>query len=206
MKTPAELTQKLVNAMLAEREHTFVEFKNIDVEKQIVYAEVYAPGVIDTHGELMTAEDVEVMAHRFMQLDLSKTIDKNHDNVPVDAYPVESFIAREGDPDYTPGAWVLGTKIVDEAIWGAVKKGELNGYSFEALVRKLPAVALLEITRDNLGVTEEADGHTHIFFAELDDDGRVVAGRTTTDNGHSHSIDKGTATNEAGGHRHRIFV
>lgn len=187
--------------------NTTVSIKNIDEEKQIVYAEVYAPNVIDTHGELMRAEDIELMAHRFLQLDLTKVIDKRHDNVPTDSFPVESFIARAGDPDYTEGAWVLATKIVNDELWEQIKKGVFNGYSFEAMVRKLPAVALLEVTRDNFALTEEAeDGHRHIYFAELDDDGRVIAGRTSTEMGHSHEIKAGTATEVAGNHRHRIFV
>jgi len=183
-----------------------ISFKATDDEKQIVYGEVYAPNIIDTHGELMTGPEVEKMAHKFLQLNMSEVIDKNHDNVPTTCYPVESFIARAGDPDYTEGAWVLGTKIVDDGLWADIKKGVFNGYSFEALVKKVPAVVLLEVTRDNFGLTEEADGHRHIFFAELDDDGRVIAGRTTTENGHSHKITKGTATEVADSHRHRIFV
>lgn len=181
--------------------------RKTDDEKRIAYAEVYAPNVLDTHGEFMDADSVAELAHKFMQLpDLSRSIDTNHDNVPNGSYPVESFIAREGDPDFTPGAWVLGTKITDDEIWAAVKSGELNGYSFEAYVRKVPTIVIVSMVQDNVGETEEQQGHSHLFFARLDDEGRVVAGRTTTDAGHSHEIRKGTATEMAAGHSHRYFI
>lgn len=181
--------------------------KKTDDEQRIAYAEVYAPNVLDTHGEYMSAEDVAELAHRFMQMpDLSKSIDTNHDNVPNGSYPVESFIAREGDPDFTPGAWVLGTKIVDDEVWNAVKTGELNGYSFEAYVKKVPTIIVVSMVQENVGATEEANGHSHLFFARLDDEGRIIAGRTTTDAGHSHEIKKGTATELQAGHSHRYFI
>ena len=40
--------------------------------KQIVYAEVYAPNVLDTHGDYMTAETIEKMAHDFLKAKKSK--------------------------------------------------------------------------------------------------------------------------------------
>lgn len=182
-----------------------VRIKKIDAEKRVVYGEVYAPDVLDTYGDFMSAEDIELMAHRFLQLyALKNTIDTNHDESSNGSYPIESFIARTGDPDYTPGSWVLGTKIVDDVIWEQILKGELNGYSFQALVRKLAVVVEIEMTPDAIGVTEEADGHTHMFYVEFDGDGKVVRGITSTDDGHSHEIKKGTATEKSNGHAHRI--
>lgn len=190
----------------AQTDH-FVRIKKIDEEKRIVYGEVYAPNVLDTYGDFMTAEDIELMAHRFMKLaNMQQAIDTNHDEQPNGSYPVESFIAREGDPEYTPGSWVLGTKIEDDNLWADIKKGEINGYSFQALVRKLAVVVNIDMTPDNFGVTEEADGHFHFFWVEFDDDGRVKKGRTSEDEGHYHEIKRGTATEKADGHAHRIVL
>lgn len=184
-----------------------IRVKKVDEDRQIVFGEVYAPMVIDTWGEMMTAEDIETLAHRFMELvHLNRSIDTGHDETSNGSYPIESFIARAGDPDYAEGAWVLGVKVTDTAIWDQVKKGQLNGFSFQAMVRKLPAVVELEVTRDNFGETEEVDGHTHLYFVELNDDGRVASGRTTTDAGHSHVIKSGTATEASAGHAHRFFI
>lgn len=190
-----------------EETNTFVRIKKIDADKRVVYGEVYAPDVLDTYGDFMTADDIALMAHRFMQLSTMKeAIDTNHDEKSNGSYPIESFIAREGDTEYTPGAWVLGVKVVDEKVWDMVKKGELNGYSFQALVRKLAVVVQVETSPDVAGFTEAADGHTHLFFAFYDEDGRILKGVTSFDDGHRHTIKMGTATDEAGGHAHRIIL
>ncbi len=182
--------------------------KKTDVEKRMVYGEVYAPYQLDTHGEMMLPEDIEKIAHRFLQLDLGSVIDVQHDNVPRDAVPVESFIARDNDPDFASGAWVLGVKILDEQLWEDCKSGKYNGFSFEAMVKKIVAVIDYEVLRDNFGETERNLDHTHLFWVELNDDGVVIGGRTTTDYGHSHEIVAGTATEMSGNppHTHRIFV
>ena len=185
----------------------FVKIKRLNEDQQIAYGEVYAPFVLDTYGEMMLPADIELMAHRFMELShVAAAIDTNHDNQSNGSFPIESFIARTGDPDFAEGAWVLGVKVVDEAVWDLMKRGVLNGYSFEAMVRKLPAVVELEVTRDNVGETEEANGHTHLFFAELGDDGVVKEGRTDTVSGHDHLIIAGTATEPAHNHAHRFFI
>lgn len=193
----------------AEHESHFVRIKKIDEEKRIVYGEVYAPNVLDTYTDFMSKEDIELMAHRFMQLQtMRQAIDTNHDEQSNGSYPVESFIARDGDPDYTPGAWVLGTKVEDEDVWDQIKKGELNGYSFQALVRKVAVVVDIEVTPNIAGVTEpgDVDNHEHVFYVELNDEGRVVKGRTSTVKGHYHEIKRGTATEKAKGHSHRINI
>jgi len=190
-----------------EETYTSVAIKNVDFDKRIAYGEVYSPYVIDSHGDIMLPEDIELMAHRFMQLkNLDQAIDTEHDNVPNGSYPVESFIAREGDPYYAAGSWVLGIKINDFRVWNAVKSGELNGFSFQATVKKMPVVVEVDVPVQNIGATEVANNHRHLFFLEVDKDGRIKSGRTSTDNGHAHEIKAGTATESAQGHSHRIFV
>lgn len=184
----------------------------LEDEQQIVYGEVYAPNVLDSHGDMMTKGEIEKMAHRFLQNVLSKSIDANHDNVPRNAYPVESFIARDGDTDYTPGAWVLAVKIDDATVWREVKKGNLNGYSFEAYIQKTPTVVMVETEPFLLAETEPdpEDGHTHLFAIRIDDEGKIVEGKTSSTNGHSHMVVRGTATEVAVDngriHSHRIFT
>ena len=160
-----------------------VRIGRVDAEKRLIFGEVYAPNTLDTYGEFVTAEDLELMCHRFMgELDnLKETIDTNHDNVPNGCFPVESFIARSGDPDFTVGSWVLGVKVGSDHIWAQIKKGELNGFSFEALVRPVDCTVTLRQQRDLVGETEEADGHTHLFFVQVNEQGRVISGHTSMD-------------------------
>lgn len=195
-----------------------VRIGRVDGEKRLIFGEVYAPNTLDTYCELVTAEDLELMAHRFMgELEnLRETIDTNHDNVPNGSFPVESFVARTGDPDFTVGAWVVGVKVTDDHIWAQIKKKELNGFSFEALVRPVDVVVTMQQVRDLVGKTENesaTDDHDHMFFVQVNEEGRVVNGHTSMDadsegNVHDHRVRRATVTERGGedNHVHRYFL
>jgi hypothetical protein len=189
-----------------EIQSRIVTIKRMDEEQQVVYGEVYAPNVLDTYGEFMTADDIETMAHRFMRLDLRSVIDTNHDMQPNGSYPVESYIAQEGDPYYTAGAWVLGVKIVDDAVWTAVKSGELNGFSFQSLVKPKQVDVVYTVLRDHVGATEASEDHQHTYFVQLDEGGNVVGGQTDNVMGHDHTIRRASVTELSAGHSHRFFL
>ena len=175
----------------------------MDEDEQIVYAEVYAPYTLDTYGDMMIPEDIKKMADDYMQrTDLNQTVDINHDNISTGSYPVESFIAEKDNPDYTEGAWVLGLKIVDAAVWQKIRNGQLAGYSMEVLAKLYPAVVEVDIVNSSIGITSEVAEHRHYFFVEMDAEGRVIGGRTSNDLGHVHEINYGTATELALGHKH----
>lgn len=182
-------------------------FRSFDETRRIVFGVVYEPNKMDAYGWFMEPEEVEKMAHRFMRLNLAQVIDTNHDNVPNGSYPVQSFIAREGDPDYVAGSWVLGVKITSEVLWKKIVEGELNGFSMEILVKRVPAVVNYELVSNQVGMTEPAeDGHVHYFYAKVGDNGRVLSGKTSITAGHSHDIDLNSVTNKQDGHAHRYFI
>lgn len=180
----------------------------IDETKRLIFGEVYAPNKIDAYGWFMEPHEVEKMAHKFMRLDLNKVIDTMHDNVPNGSYPVQSFIARAGDPDFAEGAWVLGVKITDESLWRKVVKGELNAFSMEIFVKKVPATVEFYTVTKQVGLTEPAeDGHTHYWYAEVEaSTGKVISGKTSIEAGHSHNIDVNSVTSQFNGHSHRYFL
>lgn len=179
-----------------------------DDEKQIVFGCVYAPGVLDTYGEFMTADDIEQMAYRYMkEVDLTKSIDVRHDNVATTACPVESFIARKGDPDYPEGSWVMGVHVPDPELWGRIKSGELNGFSFQAMVAPVEMTIQYEVIRDHVGPTEKSEDHEHMLFVQVGSDGKVIAGRTSkAADGHFHEITRASVTENAESHSHRYFL
>ena len=76
--------------------------KKADDELQIVWAEVYAPLKVDTHGDFMRADEIRKMAYNFMSHSRNHAIDVQHDQKEDrwDHVVVESFIAREGDPTF----------------------------------------------------------------------------------------------------------
>ncbi|WP_313429661.1 XkdF-like putative serine protease domain-containing protein [Siminovitchia terrae] len=101
-----------------------------DEEQQLVYGVVYEPDVEDSHGDFMTAPEIEKSAHGFMKD--ARNIDKQHDFESGVGEVVESYIAPAdfniGEHEITKGSWVLVTKATDE-IWEEIKKGEITGYS-----------------------------------------------------------------------------
>jgi Putative phage serine protease XkdF len=191
---------------VAVKSHVEVVFKKSNKEKQIVYGEVYTPNVIDTHNEMMMAEDVEIMAHRFLATMKNDRIDIMHNNRVIQAVVVESFIARESDPDWHEGAWVLGLKVDDAEVWQDIKDGKLNGYSIETLVTKKTAIVDVTYFPHIFGLTQNADGHLHAFFIQVDGEGRITGGNTSEDEDHSHSILYATATEIYDEHAHRIVM
>lgn len=173
--------------------------------KQIVYGEVYAPNRPDSDNEFMTAETIEKMAHDFLRNKRTGQIDIEHSNNLVEgASVVESFIAREGDPDFIPGSWVVGVHIPDKETWALVESGEINGFSLEAMVEKESQARTLERPPDLIGKTSLDDGHTHQFFVNYDPQGRFVGGKTDVTNDHYHKIKAGTVTEPTNGHTHRF--
>ena len=112
---------------MSERIENKAPISKINEAKRIVYGVVYAPNDPDADDNFMTRETVEDMAHRWMIA--SQKIDRDHSNVPIDAMPVESFIARAGDPDFPEGAWVLATKVLNDDLWAQVKTGVIKSYS-----------------------------------------------------------------------------
>lgn len=197
---------------MAKKNHVshqhIVRIKSLDTARRIVFGEVYAPDRLDTYGEYMKAADIETMAHRFMTLPkLSEVVDTNHDNQPNGSYPIESFIARSGDPQFTEGAWVLGVKVPDDATWNAITAGRINAFSFEAMV--IPQETEIEyfVIRDHVGAVEAAMEHDHAYMVQVDSKGMVVKGWTSpAPDGHTHQITRASITEVTGDHSHRYFL
>jgi len=104
----------------------------VDEEKHIVYGIVYAPEDVDTQGDMMTADEIEKMAYRFMKARRTTNVDEQHDYDPDEGYVAESWLIRAGDPLFPnekEGAWAVGIKVENEETWEKVKKGEITGLS-----------------------------------------------------------------------------
>lgn len=196
------------SALGIKDEDTFV--LKADEEHQVVYGVVYAPNRVDTDWEAMTAEEIQKMAWNFLESGREENIDLAHSLEKSGCVVVESFIAREDDPDFPEGAWVLGTRCPDD-VWEKVKAGELNGYSFYGGVSKYPATVLLEVAKQITGITETSTVdiipfHEHTFIVNLDNKANIISGKTDIVLSHSHVIQKGTATESEIDHSHRIFL
>lgn len=174
--------------------------------ERVVFAEVLVPEVANVYGDYWTREGIKQAAYMFMMKGYG--IDVEHNNIDVTglcAVVVESFIVRPGDLDFIEGSWVVGMKILDDTLWAGVLSGEINGYSYEALVEFFSGFITMVDDGIRQGVTEPdlTDGHTHEFFVLVDETNRPIDGGTTVNDGHSHTISVHTTTDESAGHVHR---
>ena len=109
-----------------------VPILKVNDEKRIVTGIVYEPNVVDSQGDFMDAETIEKTAYDYMEnqqnIDIKHDF-KTNDNLKV----VESYITKSdstiGDKKVKTGTWVMSVKINDDAVWGKIKKGEINGFS-----------------------------------------------------------------------------
>ena len=197
---PAEKVEKDMS-----REIPRTKVKYSSDELRIVWAEVYVPNVPDSDGDYMNADTIRKMSYKFMHSLKLKNIDVQHNNrIVPGAGVVESFIARKGDPDFITDAWVVGVHVPDDATWGQIKKGEINGFSIEALVKGTASFLELDIPPVISGRTSIDNGHDHEFFVSYDDEGKFLGGRTDTVDDHFHLIRQGTVTEDAHDHNHRF--
>lgn len=197
-------------AVLFSTEGSSGWIKKADQELQIVWGEVYAPGVPDSQGDFMNADEIREMAYRFSKSGRLNKVDVQHDNVERASLIVETFVARPGDPDFIEGAWVVGVHVPDPVVWKAIKDGELNGFSMEASGQREVQELVVKIPNSVTGRTMPGgeDEHDHDFEVEFADDGTLIGGATGPGgkDKHRHDILKGTITEEAGEtpHTHRF--
>jgi hypothetical protein len=186
------------------------DLKNISITKtddelQIVWGEVYAPGYPDSQGDFATEDTVRQMAYTFMKNQAMTNIDLNHSREDCGAYIVESFVARDGDPIFLKGSWVIGVHIPDAEQWSMVKSGDLNGFSLDGMGLRIPTNLEIELPEYLKGETDGED-HKHMFQVQFSETGQFLGGETDVVDGHSHKIIKGTVTEDGGDppHNHRF--
>lgn len=179
--------------------------QKIDAETHTVSGVVYTPYKMDTYGDFALPEDIEAMCMAFN--DKAENIDFMHNNVRVEGASVSrNYIADDTDEIYQPGDWVVELKIQNDDVWNNISNGVINGYSMEIRTYLEPVVVEIMFDRFKIGETLEVKAHTHLYFLSFDDEGQIASGRTSTDEGHAHTISRGTATDMERGHKHRYSV
>lgn len=119
-----------------------------DSEQRLVYGVVLEPDVEDAQGDVITADEIERAAHRFMHkyatrradLGTDHTRDVGRDRLAI----VESMVApidfTLGSQRVRKGSWVLTAKVLDPALWAGVKQGVYTGWSIEGWGDRDPAL------------------------------------------------------------------
>jgi broad specificity phosphatase PhoE/8-oxo-dGTP pyrophosphatase MutT (NUDIX family) len=144
---------------------TDVQVLKVDDEKRIVYGIVLEPDVEDSQGDVVSKEDVELAAHRFLYQ--SAPIGIQHGAMAPDSVrPVESYIAPAdfelGGQVVKAGTWVLATHVPDEQLWQAVKKDGFGSYSVAGSGKRGP---LERVTKEAaLPSPQPIIHHTHVHI------------------------------------------
>ena len=104
-------------------------------EKRIVYGPVLIPDEPDTDGDVVTAEQIENVAHKFVEeygnIDLMHSL--NNVGRLVESYILPVDLEVDEETIIPKGSWIMGVRVTDDDAWQAVKDGKLSGFSIMAL-------------------------------------------------------------------------
>jgi len=108
--------------------------------QQIVYGVVLEPNLEDSQGDIITPEEIEKAAHRYLVE--SRKQDVQHSTNPAAVYPVESYVAPHDmllhGQLVKKGAWVLACKVADADVWKEIVEKGLTGYSIQGSGVRIP--------------------------------------------------------------------
>ncbi|MGN4927836.1 XkdF-like putative serine protease domain-containing protein [Bacillus cereus group sp. MYBK14-1] len=136
-------------------------------EKQLVTGVVYEPDVEDSHGDTMTAEEIEKAAYTFMEN--YQHIDKQHDEIAGKGTVVENWIAKSdmkvGEQEVQAGTWLMTVRVDDADTWEEIKKGEVTGFSMGGFGERVEIAKTDDFTLEDKGLIRKmldfVKGETH---------------------------------------------
>lgn len=111
---------------------TYGRILKTDKEAHYITGVVYEPMAEDTQGNYMTEEEITKAAHWFVKN--GSSVDLQHSFEPLEgAAVVESSVAKcdfeiDGEP-IRKGTWLMTVEVTDPAVFEAVEKGEITGFS-----------------------------------------------------------------------------
>ncbi|OQP10640.1 MULTISPECIES: XkdF-like putative serine protease domain-containing protein [Geobacillus] len=148
-----------------------VTYKN--EEKRIVFGPVLVPNEPDSDGDMVSAEKIEEVAHKFLEqygnIDLQHTL--NNVGKVVESY-ILPFDWEINELTIPKGSWMMGVRVQDEDVWQAVKEGKLTGFS----IMGVPKAALKSkeaVKRTTLADLERAAGDWVVNAVSLVDEPAV---------------------------------
>lgn len=91
-------------------------------------------------------ETIRKTSQIFFSKGFQNNLNISHSATPANSYVFQSYIV-DSDKGINPpkgidvpdGAWIVGVKVEDEAIWNDVKSGKIKGFSVEGLFNLSPA-------------------------------------------------------------------
>ena len=111
---------------------TFGRILKADGEAHFVTGVVYEPMVEDSQGNFMTADEIVKAQRWFAKNANSVDLQHNFENLES-ASVVENWIAKcdcqINGQDVKEGTWLMTVEVSDPAIYAAIEKGEITGFS-----------------------------------------------------------------------------
>lgn len=148
---------------------TYGKIVKVDDATHYITGIVYEPLVEDAHGNFMTEDEIRKAAFWFA---------KNGDKVDIQhsfeaasgVTVVETYIALSdmqiGDELVAKGTWLMTVEVSDPAIWEAVEKGEVTGFSMGGMgIYSEEDVDLDSVTK----TADPADAEKKGFFKKMAD-------------------------------------
>jgi hypothetical protein len=111
-------------------------------EAQIVYGIVLEPQVVDSQGDIYSANEVESACHLY--LENFQEVGHMHQTIlsSDSARVVESYIApcdfEMGGQAVIKGSWVIALHIINDDLWAQIKGGDLTGFSIGGWAQRVP--------------------------------------------------------------------
>lgn len=113
-------------------------------EERFVLGIVLVPEEVDSQGDIYSASEIRTAAHRFMEQFQNVGL-MHRDLVNEKVKILESFIAPAdfgiGSQSVKKGTWIMAVRVLDDRLWGAVKDGDLTGFSIGGSAVRVPARA-----------------------------------------------------------------
>jgi hypothetical protein len=114
----------------------------VPAEEHYVLGEVLVPEDIDAQNDIYSNDEVKQTAHKF--LEQFRNVGLMHKNIINDKVKIlESYLmpcdwqVAEGTV-IKKGTWMMGVKVLDPALWEAIKGGELTGFSIGGSAIRAP--------------------------------------------------------------------
>lgn len=111
-------------------------------EERYVLGVVLVPETHDSQGDIYSHEEVRKAAHEYMEH--AGHLGKAHREIVTKETLriLESYIAPvdfEADGQQVArGTWLMGIRVVDDDVWGRIKKGEFTGFSIGGQAYRRP--------------------------------------------------------------------
>jgi len=97
----------------------------------------------DTQGDIYSAEDIRVAAHKWMEHHGKSDLEHSWEDLGKSKVRVlESYLApvdfELSGHNIAKGTWMLALRIADDELWQAVKEGEIGAYSIGGTAMREP--------------------------------------------------------------------